>query len=138
MTARELFDSLGWSRTKEYTAQLLDRGGLSVNIEDFYTLLVKDAARTNRYSGDIRFTFDDFECQLNNFKKGDEWKPIFVGCRRHGVDGTGYVLTEVNRVGSISRYRAIVDKYFAFYGVDLIKEEEYDNFYKLKVCEYWT
>ena len=138
MNSRELFDYLDWSTTKEYTAQLLDNGGLSVNIEDTYTKLIKDAARTNRFSGDIRFTLNEIEYQLDNFKNNDEWKPVFVGFRRHGVDGTSSVLYEVNKGIPLSERRTIIDKYFAFYGIDLVKEKEYDSFYKLKVCERWT
>ena len=136
MTARELFDSIGWSTEKEYTAQLLDRGGLSVNISDFYTTLIKDAARTNRFSCDIIRPINNIDDQLNNFKAGDEWKPVFIGCRRDGVNDTEYVLSSISSAGS--RYRDIVSQYFAFYGVDVVKEKEYHNFYKVKICELWT
>ena len=136
MTARELYDKLLWSTEKEYMAQLIPEHGLSVNIEDFFTKLVKNAARTNRFSSDIRYTFNEIEDQMKNFKDGDEWSPVFIGFRRDGVDGTSYVLSNMNQADGNTRI--IYDRYFAFYGVDVVKEDEYTSFYKIKVHEYWT
>lgn len=136
MTAREAFDKICWTARKEYTAQLTEQCGLSLNLEDFFTRLIKDAARTNRFSSDIRYTLNEIEDQLREFKEGDEWKPIFIGFRRDGVDGTSFVLSTINNAKDSSQ--AIRERYFAFYGIDVKQEKDYRYFYRLSICEYWT
>ena len=133
MTSRELFEALSPNDTIELTAQLLENG-LSVNMSGVYSQLIKEAARCNNYNSDVVYDIEDIMDRLKEFRAGDEWKPVFIGFRRHGVDGTSFVLS---RIGSPERrYNVIYKEYFALYAIDV--EEETEGFYKVIFCTYNT
>jgi len=133
MTSRELFDALQPNKTIDLTAQLLGNG-LNVNMSGVYSQLIKEAARCNNYNSDVVYDIEDIMDRLKEFRAGDEWKPIFIGFRRHGVDGTSFVLSRIGKLEN--RYNVIYDEYFALYAVDV--EQESEGWYKVNFCTYYT
>lgn len=133
MTSKELFNKLKPSSKEEYVAQALTNG-LSVNMSGIYSQLIKEAARCNNYNSDVVYDIESIQEKLAEFRQGDSWEPVFVGFRRHGVDGTDFVTT---RCESPERaYEVIFKEYFALYSVDV--EAESDGWYKIMFYKYNT
>lgn len=134
MTSQELYNKLKPNREQKLVAQLLE-GGLNVNIVDFYTKLIKDAARCNSYSSDVVFNINYISRQLREFNKDTVFEPIWVGFRRHGVDSTTYILSRIDEDGNtIELYK----NYFALYSINVVEDPEYPDFRTIVIGEYWS
>lgn len=134
MTSHELYNKLKPNREQKLVAQLLE-DGLNVNIVDFYTKLIKDAARCNSYSSDVVFDINYISRQLREFNKDTVFEPIWVGFRRHGVDSTAYVLSRIAEDGNtIELYK----NYFALYSINVVEDPEYPDFRVVVIGEYWS
>lgn len=131
MTSQELFNKMRPSTQKEFLAQLLT-DGLNLNLSDIFCPLVKDAARCNSYQSDIYYDMVNIHKRLKEYKEGDEFEPIWVGFRKHGVDGTGYVLA---RTEEPSMYGSTEHNYFALYSITLKKDSP--GWYYVVLSEYW-
>ena len=131
MTSFELYEKLQPTTTDVVHTQLLS-GGLYANMCNFYTKLIRDAARCNSYSSDVIFSINHIDNMLKEgFRPNEPFEPIWIGFRRRGVDGTSFVLSRCN--GD----RAEINKnYFALYSVTVEKEEE--GWYNVLINEYWT
>lgn len=131
MNSRELYNKMTPSKTEKVIAQLL-ADGLSCNLSTFYSKLIKDAARCNRFNSDIVYDINGIQDALKNYRANKEFEPIWIGFRRHGVDGTNYVLC---RVDSSSVSMSLGQEYFALYSVD-VEYNKYD-WYNIVLNEYW-
>lgn len=136
MTSKELFDSMTPSKTEKYFAQLL-ADGMSVNLSSMYTKLIRDAARCNSYSSDVFYDLKHIERRMKEFNPNEEFEPIWIGFRKMGVDGTGYVLSRIDNDtsrGPLAKTYALSNNYFALYSVT-VENREYD-FYDIVLNEY--
>ena len=131
MTIQELYAKLTTSKTDTAHAQML-ADGLSVNISDFFTRLIKDAARCNSYSSDVYYDLCAIDRAIKAFRPGQTFAPIFVGFRRHGVDGNSFVLCRVGD-NPYNVYR----EYFALYSITVESGEDSPGWYNVVFNEYW-
>lgn len=129
MTIQELYATLRPSKTDTAHAQML-ADGLSVNISDFFTRLIKDAARCNSYASDVYYDLCAIDKAIREYRPMQEFTPIFVGFRRHGVDGNLFVLS---RIGE-DKYN-VHREYFALYSI--MVEPDGEGWYNVKMNEYW-
>jgi len=131
LTSLDLYKTLNPSVTevKEHVQVLAD--GISCNLSDFYTKLIKDAARCNRYSSDIVFDINEINEKLKTYRNGREFEPVWIGFRRHGVDGTSYVVSAITEQPDLQPYQ----RYFALYSV--MVEDGDPGWCKIIINEYW-
>ena len=134
LTSKELYNALSPHKTETLTAQLLNNRMLSVNMSGVYSQLIREAARCNSYPSDVIYDINRIEEGLKNFIPNEEWEPIFIGFRRHGVDGNEFVLARIKDLKD--RYSVIYKEYFVLYSVNIEKEE--DDWYKVIFNEYDT
>lgn len=130
MTIQQLYEKMRPSRTHDTTGQIL-ADGLSVNISDFFTRLIKDAARCNSYSSDIYYSLREIDEKVRSYRGIAPFEPIFVGFRRHGVDGNTFILSRLDG----NPYNASRE-YFALYSVNVIPEDG-GGWCKVLFNEYW-
>ena len=78
MTIQELRPS----KTENVQGQVL-ADGLSVNISDIFTRLIKDAVRCNSYSSDVYYDLQKIEETVRNYRNFAEVEPIFIGFRNY-------------------------------------------------------
>lgn len=135
MTIEELYKKLRPSKTHDTLGQIL-ADGVSVNLSDLFTALIRDAARCNSYSSDVYYDLCTIEREIKDYRAGQDFTPIFVGFRRHGVDGNSFILSRLENdlrgnVYSLSR------EYFALYSVMLVPEDDCANWVRLVWNEYW-
>lgn len=131
MTIQELYAKMRPSKTETAHAQML-ADGLSVNISDFFTQLIRDAARCNSYASDVYYDLCAIDRALKEYRTGQTFEPIFVGFRRHGVDGNSFILC---RIGE-NQYNAH-QEYFALYSVMLEPDGDSGDWYNVVFNEYW-
>ena len=131
MTSQELFNKMRPSRQHKYTARLLS-DGLNLNLSDIFCPLIKDAARCNSYASDVFYDLKNIEKRMEEYKEDEPFEPIWIGFRRHGVDGTGYVL---GRAEDESMYGTMSHNYFALYSIT-VENDEY-GFKNVILSEYW-
>lgn len=130
MTSVELYKKLRPYKTNTITAQLMS-DGLSGNLSDMFSRFIKDAARCNGYNSDIFYDMKIIEKAMREYNPEEEFTPIWVGFRKHGVDGTNFILCKVeneNMYGSLSY------NYFALYSV--MVEHEEPGWYNIILNEY--
>ena len=128
-TIRELYAKLRPSKTSDVTGQIL-ADGVCVNISDFFTRLIRDAARCNSYSSDVYYDLRIIDREIKKYKPGQDFEPIFVGFRRHGVDGNAFILSRIEG----NPYN-VTREYFALYSVMI--EQESEGWCKVLLNEYW-
>ena len=129
MTIQELFEKLSPSKTENIRGQVL-ADGLSVNISDIFTRLIKDAARCNSYSSDVYYDLQKIEEMVRNYRNFAEVEPIFIGFRRHGVDGNSFILSRIgDKPYNVHR------EYFALYSLTIEQEEH--GWATVVFNEYW-
>ena len=133
LTSQELFEKMQPAFQETYTAQLLS-DGLSVNMSDIYSTLIKEAARCNSYNSDVVYDINYIHDKLKEYRGGN-FEPIFVGFRKYGVDGTSYILSRMEDYSS--PYLCLSREYFVVYSVTLNKTE-YEGFYNIVFSKYWT
>lgn len=126
---RELYEKLRPSKTINMSGQILHTG-LSVNLSDMFTRLIKDAARCNSYSSDVFYSLSEIDENIRNYRNFADFEPIFVGFRRHGVDGNSFILHRIEH----DPY-AVHREYFALYAV-AIKQNEH-GWAEVVFNEYW-
>ena len=134
MTINELYAKLRASKEEIISSQLLS-DGLSANLSSFFTKLIKDAARCNNYSSDIFYSLNTIYDAMKAFRPRQEFTPIFVGFRRHGVDGNSFILSRLENdlrgnVYSLGR------EYFALYSINVEKSDG-EGWYNVIIREYW-
>lgn len=129
MTIQQLYEKLHPSKTMTAHAQML-ADGLSVSVSDIYTRLIKDAARCNSYSSDVFYDLQKIDRELHEFRPGSIFEPIFVGFRRHGVDGNSFILS---RIGE-NPYNTH-QEYFALYSLTV--EPDGEGWYNVLFNEYY-
>lgn len=131
MTSLDLYKTLKPSVTevKEHVQVLAD--GISCNLSDFYTKLIKDAARCNNYSSDIVYDINGINEKLEAYRNGQEFEPVWIGFRRYGVDGTTYILSVINEQPDFQLHQ----RYFAIYSV--MVEDDDPGWCKIIINEYW-
>lgn len=111
----------------EYTYQAqLTETGLSVNIFDAFSKLIKDAARCNYYNCDIYYDIKDINERFERFD--GEFEPKYIGFRKMGVDSNTYIYDR------LQQGEKLYNAYFAFYSVEV--ENEGCGFYKVIFKEY--
>lgn len=135
MTIQELFDKLHPSETHPIVAQILT-DGLHANITDLFTRLIKDAARCNSYSSDVYPNLRTIDESLRAYRPGQNFTPIFIGFRRHGVDGNGFILSrlELDLDGDIYKMSR---EYFALYSINVVPDKDITNWAVVVWNEYW-
>ena len=136
MTIQELYAKLHPSREEQLSAQLLC-DGLSVNLSSFFTKLIKDAARCNDYSSDLFYDMREIYDTMKAFRATQsmhEFTPMFVGFRRHGVDGNSFILSRLHNDLRGNVY-ALGQEYFALYSINVVNDCE--GWYKVVIREYW-
>lgn len=117
MDIQELYSRLHPSTTETCPAQLL-ADGLSVNLSSFFTRLIKDAARCNSYSSDVYYDLRKIDEEVHAYRNGAEFTPIFIGFRRHGVDGNGFILSRIeDNPYNVHR------EYFALYSLTVQQDD---------------
>lgn len=132
MTIQELYTKLRPSKTETLTAQILaDR--MSVNLSTFFTTLIKDAARCNSYSSDIYYDLREIDENVHAYRGTEEFTPLFIGFRRHGVDGSSIVLSRINCAND--NVYIVHNEYFALYSVNV--ERDGEGWAKVIINEYW-
>ena len=136
MTSRELYNSIRCKEETSYVAQIL-ADGLSVNMADFLTKLIKDAARCNNYSSDVIYSVSEINEALEQYDPAKEFDPIWIGFRKLGVDHTDFVVYSVDDHNKLpDLHRVLSDRYFALYSVDIQKDNAYKGFCNVVVREY--
>lgn len=133
ITSKELYEKLTPVSTIQYFAQLLS-DGLSVNMSDAYSQLIREAARCNDYCSDVVSDIRYIEHRLSLFREGEEFEPVWIGFRRHGVDGTMYLLSRLSESENI--YEPLYHNYFVVYSVTVKKSEP--GFYHVVFSKYNT
>lgn len=133
MTIQELYAKLHPTTTEELSAQML-ADGLSVNLSSFFTKLIKDAARCNSYSSDVFYDMQKIDTAMREYRPRQDFIPIFVGFRRHGVDGNSFILSRLENDMRGNVY-ALSHEYFALYSVNVKPDGE--GWYKVIINEYW-
>ncbi len=132
-TSEKLLEKLKPNSKKVYLAQsLVD--GLMVNTADMFTILIKEAARCNDYSSDV---FYDLQRIATSFKEFvNVFTPVWIGFRRHGVDGTEFVLSRIKEYKDV--YDCIYKEYFALYSVHVEQDAACNDFYNVVFSKYNT
>lgn len=128
MTADEFTAKLTVKDVSKYSAQLTNV--LNANMSDIFTILIKDAARCNRYSSDIFYDLTAVRDRMEHFSRSEPFEKMLFGFRKDGVDCTNFVLSRCSN--PLDAY----DEYFAFYSLGV--EHEEDDFYKLVLTEYYV
>lgn len=126
---RELYEVLRPSRTEHANGQVL-ASEFCVNLSDIFTKLIKDAARCNSYSSDVYYDLKKIDEEVHAYRNYADFEPIFIGFRRHGVDGNTFIMA---RIGE-NIYRAS-NEYFALYSINI--EQNEDNWATVVFNEYW-
>lgn len=129
MTIQELYEKLRPSKTEETSAQML-ADGLSVNISNFFTQLIRDAARCNAYSSDVYYDLCAIDKALKEYRPGRDFTPLFIGFRRYGVDGNSFILARLD-----GKAYNVHNEYFALYSLTV--EPDTEGWYKVVINEYW-
>ena len=129
MTIRELYGKLRPSKTSTASAQIL-ADTVSVNLSDMFTRLIKDAARCNSYSSDVYYSLSEIDNAVRNYRNFAEFEPIFIGFRRHGVDGNSFILSRIE-----GDPYAVYREYFALYSVAI--EQKDAGWATVVFNEYW-
>ena len=129
MTIQELYEKMRPSKSHDVQGQIL-ADGISANISDFFTRLIKDAARCNSYSSDVYYDLRKIDDALRNYKSGEPFEPIFIGFRRHGVDGNSFILSRLD-----GDYHRAYREYFALYSV--MVEPDGEGWVNVLLKEYW-
>lgn len=136
MTNIELFKAMKPGHTETYEAYYRNNAGLEFNYSDIFSKLIKDAARTNRFQSDVYYILNELDETFKEYDPKNIPLPIWAGCRKDGVDGTGFVLAaESNK----SMYGTMSQRYFALYSVSFRQEDsEYGMRYFVDFNEYWV
>lgn len=130
MTSEQLYEKLTPYKTDKYFAQLLS-DGLSVNLSDAFSKLIKDAARCNGYNSDVYYDLRTIDTAMKEFDPHKEFTPIWIGFRKLGVDGTSYILCKADNEAF---YGSLSANYFALYSLTV--ENDHDDFYHVVLNEY--
>ena len=134
MTSNELFSIMKPNITKTFEGYYVTGRGLDINYSDIFCQLIKDAARTNRFQSDVYYALKEIEAALNEYDADNPPEPIWVACRKDGVDGTQYFIhtyTQEKMYGSLS------NRYFAVYSVSFRQEDsQYGKRYYVDFNEY--
>ena len=131
MTSMELYKTLNPSMTETEKYQVFSNGVVSFNVSEFFTKLIKDAARCNSYSSDVVYSLFKINQILSNYQElAVGMEPVWIAFRRHGVDGTEYLLS---RIGEYP-YN-LYNKYFAAYSFYITPAE--DGWCNVTINEYW-
>lgn len=132
MTIEKLYETLRPSKTETLTAQILaDR--MSVNLSTFFTTLIKDAARCNNYSSDVYYNLREIDEKVHDYRDMDLFTPIFIGFRRHGVDGNAFILSRITSAND--NVYIVHNEYFALYSIDV--QSDGAGWAKVIINEYW-
>ena len=126
---RELYETLRPSCTEHANGQVL-ACEFCVNLSDIFTRLIKDAARCNSYSSDIYYDLRKIDENVHNYRNNADFEPIFIGFRRHGVDGNTFILSRID-----GNPYAVHNEYFALYSV-MIEQNE-PGWATVVFNEYW-
>ena len=133
MTSKELFTKMGSPSSKySYLAQLNEQG-LDFNISGLFSILIKDAARCNRFNSDIYYDMQIIEERMKTFNPEEEFEPIWLGFRKNGVDHTGFVLCKAN---DKQTYGTLPNNYFALYVITVEKQK--NELYDVILNEYYV
>lgn len=128
---RELYDTLRPSHTTHANGQVLTTE-FCVNLSDIFTKLIKDAARCNSYSSDVYYDLQRIEETVRNYRNFAEVEPIFIGFRRHGVDGNTFILSRIE-----GNPYAVHNEYFALYSVMIEQKQDEPGWATVVFNEYW-
>ena len=128
---RELYERLRPSKATHANGQVL-ADTFSVNISDIMTRLIKDAARCNSYSSDVFYSLQKIDETVRNYRNFAEVEPIFIGFRRHGVDGNSFVMCRIGD-NPYNAYR----EYFALYSLTIEQKPDEFGWATLVFNEYW-
>lgn len=131
-TARKLYKELVPIQIEKYNAQMTG-DGLSVNLSDMFSTLIKDAARCNGYQSDVYYSMCEINSRMKNYKPLDDFEPIFVAFRKLGVDGNNYILSRINDT-NVSVRITLSREYFALYSIAL--EEDIPGWYNVIFSKY--
>ena len=134
MTIQELYEKLRPSKTSTASAQIL-ADTVSVNLSDMFTRLIRDAARCNSYSSDVFYSLTEIDEKIRNYhgkalSGAAQFEPIFIGFRRHGVDGNSFILSRIEG----NPYN-VHREYFALYSVAI--EQKDAGWATVVFNEYW-
>lgn len=129
MTIQELYEKLCPSKTSTASAQIL-ADTVSVNLSDMFTRLIRDAARCSSYSSDVFYSLTEIDNAVRNYRNFAEFEPIFIGFRRHGVDGNSFILSRIEG----NPYN-VHREYFALYSVTI--EQKEPGWAEIIFNEYW-
>ncbi len=136
MTSTELFKTLKPNLTKSYEAYYRENRGLQLNYSDIFCKLIKDAARTNRFQSDVFYTLKEIENTIDEFNPENIPDPIWIACRKDGVDGTRYILCTYDNKDT---YGSMSQRYFSLYSVSFRQEDsEFGCRYFVDFNEYWV
>lgn len=114
---QELYEKLRPSKTTHANGQVLTKE-FCVNLSDIFTRLIKDAARCNSYSSDVYYDLRKIDEEVRAYRNGAEFTPIFIGFRRHGVDGNTFILSRIED-DPYNVYR----EYFALYSLTVQQDD---------------
>ena len=129
MTIQELYEKLRPSKTTHANGQVLTTE-FCVNLSDIFTRLIKDAARCNSYSSDVYYDLRKIDEEVHAYRNGAEFTPIFIGFRRHGVDGNTFILSRIEE----NPYN-VHREYFALYSLTV--EQNDFGWATVVFNEYW-
>lgn len=132
MTSRKLLEALKPNKTERVYCQIL-ANGILYNPSEFYTKLIRDAARCNRFSSDVVFSIDEIREAFREYKSGKEFEPIWIGFRRHGVDHADFIMSKI--ACSSKGIDVLEDEYFALYSIDV--ESDDPGWCYVIINEYW-
>ena len=67
--------------------------GVNVSYSEIFCTLIKETVdKVENYQSDIYYDLKEIEKTVENFKKGDAQKDIYIGFRESGVDGNYHLI----------------------------------------------
>lgn len=120
---------------EESCGSFCHNGKLEINLSTEFTQLIREAARCNRYASDIIYDIGSVNDALEHFNVDNDLPVFAMGFRRDGVDGNGFILSRLNNEygGEISR---LGREYFAIYFMEIVRDAEYHDYFKVETRGY--
>ena len=132
MTSLQLYEELIPKYSNRINAHVL-MTGINYNFSTFFTKLIKDAARCNRFSSDVIYDIEGLRELFGRYSSGDNPEPVWIGFRKDGVDGTRYIESKLTQAED--NIDILGDEYFVLYCVKIEPDEP--GWCYITINEYW-
>lgn len=122
---------------KEIEARIVN-GHTEAGMDAVYTAFIKEAAKCSYYASDLFYSLKEIDKRLETFDLDNEecFKPILVGIRKSGVDGTDYVTIRSMEASMSCAYAICYPAdYLSVFAITFERDREWGDlgYFKIKV-----